>query len=634
MFLSAAPIHPFETRTSGVQKQYTRARQEKDLKRPSRAKRTDSKQQRKKPETSSKDLMRSIKSFQNQSFIASLKFFHENFSTISKDQIFQVFLELADSAKRENNISAARKILEISIKIQPNAHQTWLEYSKLEEECGNFDSAFRILIIGLQFYPVSEQIFSKFLKIEEKSGQLEVSRRVLSGFYRKSVEKYWKILMEGAVMEARCGNVRLARYVIHSLIFQCSHFGGLYLEAVRFEEKWGKNLNLALEVCEKGINNIPRYGPLWFAALRISEKLIRATLNDDFKLKQEKIMNEAEKFMSKELIWKLYLDYAVYLYERNELEKVRSLLKKSINGAPENLRWKSWVFAARVEIRCSQFEKALKILDYCLSEVPYKQRPLIYIEKSQLYELWENYPVAQETMSEGWDKSGKDWKVCLERISLELRLGHYPQILSILTSAISENPSTGRLWASLIQTLHLQNSINCFPSFIKAIQEVPKSGEVWCEGGRIRLNPFSPHFSISKAQEYLSYAIQFTPQYGDSFIEMIRVLVLKSELHLLKELKKTCINADPNYGTLWFYCKQHPLDGAREVFKRAKRLVIDEVCRTRPVYENYVNNEKYEKLKATMWIGIREAALQYCRYSVLGLNDKMKLVYGCEGVLF
>ena len=47
-----------------------------------------------------------------------------------------------------------------------------------------------------------------------------------------------------------------------------------------------------------------------------------------------------------------------------------------------------------------------------------------------------------------------------------------------------------------------------------------KSGEVWCEGARIFLNPTSSSFSIKNARIALNYAVFFTPQYGDSYIEV------------------------------------------------------------------------------------------------------------------
>lgn len=57
---------------------------------------------------------------------------------------------------------------------------------------------------------------------------------------------------------------------------------------------------------------------------------------------------------------------------------------------------------------------------------------------------------------------------------------------------------------------------------IQALKEVPKSGEVWCEGARIHLNPLSRAFDLDTAGKYLGFAVQFTPQYGDSFMECLR----------------------------------------------------------------------------------------------------------------
>lgn len=59
---------------------------------------------------------------------------------------------------------------------------------------------------------------------------------------------------------------------------------------------------------------------------------------------------------------------------------------------------------------------------------------------------------------------------------------------------------------------------------LRAIQEVPKSGEVWCEGARCHMNPLHiASFDLSSAQKFLSFAVQFTPQYGDTFMELLRL---------------------------------------------------------------------------------------------------------------
>ena len=38
-------------------------------------------------------------------------------------------------------------------------------------------------------------------------------------------------------MEARFGNISLARHVLQSLVSHCDTFGAVYLEAIKFEEK-------------------------------------------------------------------------------------------------------------------------------------------------------------------------------------------------------------------------------------------------------------------------------------------------------------------------------------------------------------------------------------------------------------
>ena len=55
---------------------------------------------------------------------------------------------------------------------------------------------------------------------------------------------------------------------------------------------------------------------------------------------------------------------------------------------------------------------------------------------------------------------------------------------------------------------------------------MPKSGEVWCEGARIFLNPHAACFDLHVARRLLNFAIEFTPQYGDSFIEYLRLQML------------------------------------------------------------------------------------------------------------
>ena len=99
-------------------------------------------------------------------------------------------------------------------------------------------------------------------------------------------------------------------------------------------------------------------------------------------------------------------------------------------------------------------------------------------------------------------------------------------------------------------------------------KEVPKSGEVWCEGARLFLNPHSECFSLDIARQFLEFAIEFTPQYGDSFIEYLRLqMLVHSPEAAVERLWQLCINAEPNYGALWFHCKTSVLLTTRQVLQ-------------------------------------------------------------------
>ena len=68
------------------------------------------------------------------------------------------------------------------------------------------------------------------------------------------------------------------------------------------------------------------------------------------------------------------------------------------------------------------------------------------------------------------------------------------------------------------------------------------------------------------AKKYLEFAIQFTPQYGDSFWEMLKLSMMLPQSEQTQELhnqvRQYCIHAEPNYGVLWFYFKSSILDNA------------------------------------------------------------------------
>ena len=125
-----------------------------------------------------------------------------------------------------------------------------------------------------------------------------------------------------------------------------------------------------------------------------------------------------------------------------------------------------------------------------------------------------------------------EWKLVLERIQQLLRENRCLDALQLNLRALQYHSAAGRLWSSVIQLTHqcvpqpcvtrrLYGSSAALQVFYTALFFVAKSGEVWCEGARIFLNPISKHFNPLNAQRCLHFAVYFTPQYGDSFIEVV-----------------------------------------------------------------------------------------------------------------
>ena len=93
-----------------------------------------------------------------------------------------------------------------------------------------------------------------------------------------------------------------------------------------------------------------------------------------------------------------------------------------------------------------------------------------------------------------------EWKVFLESVLLEVRAGEWERAVAKADSALAIHSGTGRLWAILVQLKQRQGDATQQRTLKLALKEVPKSGEVWCEGARIHLNPLSATFDLDTAR--------------------------------------------------------------------------------------------------------------------------------------
>jgi len=499
---------------------------------------------------------------------------------------WRVHLEMADLAKREKNFHEARRLYRLATELQPSAPQTWLEYAKMEEERGHFERCRRILTAGLRHCPYHEALMLKAIKHLERMGELRAARALLGTLHRVPINQSWRTLLEGALLEARCAETDTARRVFKFLLTQAPWYGPVWHEACRFEQRCN-HLQEALNVAEQGLGQLPRYGPLWFCALRLYEctspkaELMRATRS---------LVDRGVRHISKDLVWKLWFESAQVEERNNNLQRSRAAYVKSVATCAANLRWKVWLGGARTELCHREFAVSQALLERAFEESPPKTRAIVMLEQSRLHELCGNADQARKLLKGARRTNRQEWKVFLESVLLELRSQDVPRALREARKALKVHRGTGRLWAVLIQLEHAQGVEQQLRVFQQALLEVPKSGEVWCEGARICLNPFSAHFNVEAARSFLDFAIEFTPQYGDSFIEYLRLLMLldKSPEELERDLERLwqlCINAEPNYGTLWFHCKTSVLLTTRQVLQSATELLERELREWRHVYD-------------------------------------------------
>lgn len=450
----------------------------------------------------------------------------------------------------------------------------------MEEENGHPEKAMKILTLAIIICKLNESLVPRLIRLREREHHYDRIRGVLSALKYESLEKSWKSILEGSLFEARIGNFKTTRDNLKFLMCHVPWYGPLYQEAYRLEERDERDEE-ALAIIRKGLVELPRYGPLWFGIIHIRE---RKDILEERRVWQQGVLPPLTKtsaecaaavvYISRELMWRVYFErYSVeeraceisaqglfnksphksLMQCRSEVAQLcRKSLVQSLLLCAGNLRWKVFLVGARLELRIGNESEARRLLAKAYEEIPKKSLSSVIIECSRLEEFIGNVKVARRILKKACREISGDWRVVFELILLEARHGNLMKALEIAREAVRKFSSTGRVWALLIQLYHrwegvrpylgsrwadaiytvfsMSQSLETMRKFSpreivvrNAISEVPKSGEVWCEEGRCRMNPLVlQDFDLSLAQQSLTFAMQFTPQFGDTLIEYLR----------------------------------------------------------------------------------------------------------------
>jgi tetratricopeptide (TPR) repeat protein len=361
---------------------------------------------------------------------AAHTFGQRSVDTFPESMQYRLCMEIADLAKRQNKIRRARKWYKQVHRLEPTAAQGWLEHAKMEEECGELIKCQRLLRMGLLHCQYNESLLVKAIKHEERLGDLEGARSILASLKEVHIDKVWRTVLEGALLEARAGQLPTARRVFKYLMKHVSWYGPVYHEACRFEEKQHE-FDRAVTVVDRGLQEVPKYGPLWFTALRLYERTCQGNLT-----KPRDIVQRAVKAISSELVWKIHFESAQMEETAGHYDRSRAAFAESVRHCPKNLRWKAWLSGARMELRAQRCEVARQLLARALEEAPKKMRATVQLELSRLEEFVGNVSQARLILQRAQKETSCEWKVFLESVLLELRCSNIDGAIRAAESAL------------------------------------------------------------------------------------------------------------------------------------------------------------------------------------------------------
>jgi la-related protein 1 len=237
-----------------------------------------------------------------------------------------------------------------------------------------------------------------------------------------------------------------------------SWYGPLYLAHTKLERDYG-TVSDAFAIVEKGLKELPRYGPLYFQAFCLLEKEDLSRNAYDLP-RIMKMVARADSNISKELLWKVHLEAAL-IQERAAaqlvlnnpklnlnkcLEATRKSYSKAMALCPPNLCWKIWLASGRTEVSCGNIDEARVLFLRAYDSVSEKGRSTVLLECARLEELCLDLQLARSILTKARLEFGKsDWKVWLATVNLECRCGRTERAIEFAKQSLNIHSGTGKL---------------------------------------------------------------------------------------------------------------------------------------------------------------------------------------------
>ena len=541
-------------------------------------------------------------------------------------------LDYAISLKKRGRINDALVVFERLCREYPQCNTVWIELSRFYIERGMIRKCREVILCGLEMIPGNEALLGKRIKVEERLRNVNGMIECANKFLTMNSSRCEKDIIEATIAIAKLGCGYEASVLFRRLMSTKSITQPIYLDYIRFVFKT-ENYENGLNMLKKALSKQTKHGPLWFFSFSILEQNHTFFCTRcDLRLRANNVelayyLNRAFVYLPKDLHWKVNYVAAqaqlrsfthIRLWTRSRKRLLRSYcetypgvihtcfdsLRQCVERCPNDYKWKVWLLAGRVQALAGKRQSAIRCLVRSTEFAPERSTHAVCLELARILDFIGQPATAGEVIQQNILRFPEEWKLVLERINQLLRENRTLEAYHLNAKYLERDVHAGRLWSSFIQFTHqLYGPSLALQIFYLALKYVSRSGEVWCEGARVFLNPISRHFNPHNAQRCLMFAIYFTPQYGDSFIEAIRLSMITSDELLMfgrsnnpcflsalmsardySAIINKCIYADPNYGSCWFRAKFFPLGSAQEVTFRAIKYTAHEVSVISNVY--------------------------------------------------
>lgn len=263
-------------------------------------------------------------------------------------------------------------------------------------------------------------------------------------------------MLEGALLEARAGKyLTVAKEILKYLTHYVPWYGPLYLAHTKLERDYGTAVD-AFAIVERGLKELPRYGPLYFQAFCLLEK--EDLMHNAYNLPRTMKMVSRADNISRELLWKVHLE-AAQIQERAAAQQVqnnpnlnlkkyltstRTSYAKALMLCPPNLCWKIWLASGRTEVSCGNMDEARILFLRAYDSVSEKGRSTVLLECARLEEFCGDFELARAILCKARVAFGKsDWKVWLATVNLECRCGFQERAVDFAQKSLEIHSGTG-----------------------------------------------------------------------------------------------------------------------------------------------------------------------------------------------